>query len=257
MLRRMKPPEKADYIPTSDEEVRLYEVNDAHWYYHVSKEIWMKSVTAITGVYPKGYGFYAWLARQGSLENADQEKDAGGDRGSAFHSGAVEMQTGETIRQKDYPPDAWEHLISLKAWHDKYQPENIAIESVVYNLRRRVAGTLDYACYLDGVPTIIDYKTSKYIYESARIQSDQYGWLWNQLGREPKIEQVGVVRTGSKHKCGYEFWVEPISERRKKLFNCLHWIQHDFDPTMEPKFPKEPPKELSLESNSALLNGDV
>jgi len=242
----MRPPEGADYIPTSDPDILLFEVNDAHWYFSLSKEVWCKSVTAITGMYPKGEGFMRWLARQGSLENADQEKEAGGDRGTALHSGAVSLHSGETIRRTEFAPEVWTHLVSLVNWHERYKPETIAVENVVYDLRRRIAGTLDYACLIDGVPTVVDFKSSKYIYEPAKIQSDQYGHLWNSMGREPKIEQVGVVRTATKHKAGFEFWCEKLSDRRKKLFSCLHWIQHDFDPTMEPSFPEPLPDTLSL-----------
>jgi hypothetical protein len=72
------------------------------------------------------------------------------------------------------------------------------------------------------------------------------------MGREPKIEQVGVLRTNSKHKKGFEFWIDDLSERRRKLMNCLHWISYDAESTLEPTFPAPMREALSLTEPCAL-----
>ena len=45
-----------EYIPTSDSLVVLYEINGEHWYWHMGEKTWMRSVTNITGSYPKTRG---------------------------------------------------------------------------------------------------------------------------------------------------------------------------------------------------------
>ena len=233
-------------IKTSDENVLLYEVNDQHFYLHVPTKTWMRSVTSITGVYPKGIGFYRWLSSKGSLEAADQEKEAGGDRGTSVHSGISSLIAGEKIRQKDFPENAWPHLLAFKNWHDDHQPKYLANEVVVYDVRRRIAGTLDILAEINGKIGVIDEKTAKYIYRAAEHQSNEYAHLLNQMQGDTKVEFAAVLRTNSKHRRRYEYKQWDVSKKMHKVFVSMHFVAHDFDSTMEPTFPAEVPDTISL-----------
>lgn len=104
------------YIPTSDPNVLLFEVNDQHFYWIISARQWDTSVTKHTNVYPKGFGFYSWLSKQGSMENADQVKEAGADRGTAVHSGIASLLRGDALKRTEFTDEAWTHLITFVNW---------------------------------------------------------------------------------------------------------------------------------------------
>ena len=235
-----------EYIPTSDPLVILYEICGEHWYWHMGEKVWMRSVTNITGSYPKGEGFYRWLARQGSLEKADEEKEAGGDRGTAVHSGIGSLLRGETLKRVEFPEEAWPHLRTFVNWYEDTRPTVLANEKVVYDLRRRIAGTLDLLIEVDGRIGVVDEKTAKYIYRSAEHQSNEYAVLLNNMQDEIRADFAGVLRTNSKHRRGYEYKVWDVCEKMHKVFVGMHFVQHDFDPRMEPQFPEQPPRELVL-----------
>lgn len=91
----------------------------------------------------------------------------------------------------------------------------------------------------------MDVKTSSAIYRNHVIQAQAYALLFNE-GNDDKIDQVAVLRTGSRHKCGYEFKTYELCPRTAKIFTCLHFIDFDLDNSMEPNFPKEAPSELIL-----------
>jgi len=52
----------------------------------------------------------------------------------------------------------------------------------------------------------------------------------------------------SRHKVGYEFVLEKISEARLRVFDCLKEVVNHFDPKDGPVFPKPLPAEISLYS---------
>lgn len=53
------------------------------------------------------------------------------------------------------------YLDSFERWLDAFQPEYLAAELTLYNVERGYAGTADGFAVVDGIPVIIDYKTSK------------------------------------------------------------------------------------------------
>jgi hypothetical protein len=78
-------------------------------------------------------------------------------------------------------------LSAFSLFDDDFEPEPNELEFSIYG--NGWAGTLDFKGYLDGVPTILDWKTSKAIYPENPIQLAAYhkadgGWA----------DQAGVVR---------------------------------------------------------------
>ena len=55
------------------------------------------SVTWIAGHYPKGIGFYKWLANTGWNES-EAIKNAAGDKGSKVHSAIVDLIDGKEVK---------------------------------------------------------------------------------------------------------------------------------------------------------------
>jgi hypothetical protein len=63
------------------------------------------------------------------------------------------------------------------------------------------------------------------------------------MGHE--VEVAGVLRTGSKHKRGYEWRCWELCQKTHELFGALLKIGRDFDPAKEPTIERYP-ETLSL-----------
>ena len=61
------------------------------------KNVYVPSVTWITSFYPKGVGFYKWLANLG-WDEAEAVKQAAGDKGSKVHAAIEDLIDGEEVR---------------------------------------------------------------------------------------------------------------------------------------------------------------
>ena len=83
-------------------------------------------------------------------------------------------------------------------WEPNHDIEPLLVEGTVVNETFGYAGTLDHIWKLDGVPTLIDAKSSKRIYEShvaqlAAIQHAEYAMVEDQAGVPYKSKKWGVT----------------------------------------------------------------
>src|SRR5579864_332776 len=88
--------------------------------------------------------------------------------------------------------NAWEN------WAKSVDLKVIFIEQVVYSETYRFAGTLDLFAEVNGVPTVIDWKTGKKVYAEAHLQNAAYRHALREMGhgdpqagmivRLPKVE---------------------------------------------------------------------
>jgi hypothetical protein len=143
------------------------------------------SVTWIAGHYPKGVGFYKWLASKG-WDEAEEIKAAAGDKGSKVHQaiavllagGTVEMEDSfenpRTLEQEPLTPSEYECLMSFADWFAETKPEVVDFEYTVWHEKFRYAGTVDLKCRIEGKVWIIDVKTSPEIWPSYEIQVSAY-----------------------------------------------------------------------------------
>ena len=196
------------------------------------------SVTWIAGFWPKGVGFYKWLADKG-WDEAEAAKQAAGDKGSAVHH-AIEMilkgqefridtKVLDKARSTEQEPATreltYEELLCVKSfldWRDAVKPEVIATEMTIFSDIHGYAGTVDLVCRIDGVPYVIDFKTSKQVWKEYELQVSAYrmalengenpideknpngtdtGRIVDLSGLKTAILQVGYER----NKTGYKF----------------------------------------------------
>src|SRR3990167_10229399 len=61
---------------------------------------YVPSVTWIAEHYPKGIGFYKWLAQTG-WDESQALKEAAGDKGSKVHTAISALLTGQTVKMDD------------------------------------------------------------------------------------------------------------------------------------------------------------
>jgi hypothetical protein len=85
-------------------------------------------------------------------------------------------------------------------------------------------GTIDFLCYLDGVLTLVDFKTSKAIYDEMLLQLCAYVKLLQENGYD--IKQAKILRIGRDESEGFEERTITKFTHRFKIFrHCLRIYQ--------------------------------
>lgn len=199
-----------------DQELGIVQITteDQRWYSRQIKtgigneSVWdfIPSVTWICSCYPKNERYMAWRGRVGN-EQAEEAKEAGGEKGSKSHQaikvlldgGSVDCQLSE-FEGRDGERSALnaaeiESVMSFMEWFEKYRPEVIAYEFTVWCEKYRYAGTVDLYCLIDGIPYIVDFKVSSQIYPSHEIQVSAYKFA---DGRFPKNTRLAILQLNYK-----------------------------------------------------------
>jgi hypothetical protein len=96
------------------------------------------------------------------------------DRGTVIHS-IIEAHKHGADRITP-PPDLKGYTNAFYSWFDDIQPKVLDNEKTIINQEYGYAGTLDMLAEINGVPHVIDFKTSKkgIIYNEAHIQVSAY-----------------------------------------------------------------------------------
>jgi hypothetical protein len=214
---------KFQYRDIKDNIVQIT-TSDERWYAReekkdgqVIKRDFVPSVTWIAGHYPKGIGFYKWLADKGWNE-AEAIKSSAGDKGSKIHSAIEQLLNGETVKINDkflnpsteeleeLTAEEYEAIMSFVGWHNEAQPKVLKTEFNVFG--EHFAGTVDFLCEIENNEGkmerwIIDFKTSQYVWPEHKIQLSAYKHLVDlEEEQEHKIAilQVGYNRNKKKFK---------------------------------------------------------
>ena len=115
------------------------------------------SVTAITGLVHQEK-IQEWRNRVGA-EKADAISYRASSRGTQVHSIIEKYINNEDT--SDFLPHIKQSLENLKPLIDKHVTKVFGTEVALYSDHLKVAGTCDAVVEWDGIPTIIDWKTSR------------------------------------------------------------------------------------------------
>ena len=216
-------------------------LDESRWYrveIDTNEYEYYPSVTWILESYPKDYAFHKYLASLPSFEVGQQILHDAGNRGKKVHAGVEKLLRNELLSIHDIMPNQyeeftgkeWQYVLTFTEWWKKYKPLVINIEEVIYNDEFNYAGTTDLICKIDqgrfakgGHDTgefftgIVDWKTSANIYESYKLQIAAYAQSYD----PEKLDFIGIVRLGSRHKCGYEFWYTFDKDEILKYFQLF------------------------------------
>ena len=150
------------------------------------KTIWVPSVTWICEFYPKGKGYWMWLANNKSWDESEALKQAAGERGGKIHQGCSMLMDGITIKLdtkitnpdtgllEEFTPDEYEAVVSFSDWWNKNDPILVDKDFTVFDSQDLYAGTVDILVKLDGKLTLIDLKTGQNIWPSYELQVSAY-----------------------------------------------------------------------------------
>ncbi len=87
--------------------------------------------------------------------------------------------------------DAQWAVMAFEDWATAVQLEPLAVERIVYSASHGYAGTLDLLARVEGVVTVVDFKTGKAVYPEAFLQNVAYQMAVGELGIDQP--QRGVI----------------------------------------------------------------
>ena len=177
---------------------KIKKSSKAHVRYRTTDGRIVPGATTITGLLNKPF-LITWANRLG-LEGIDSSKytDEAAAIGTLAHAMIEADLQGANIdwtiysqQQRDLAENA---LISFYEWKGRHKIEPIFCEKQLVSDTMLFGGTVDCYCILDGVPTLLDFKTSKSIYDEMFCQLAAYAELLRENGYE--VQQVRILRVG-------------------------------------------------------------
>ena len=241
--------DKVLQITTTDERWYAFESEDPKTKLPIFN--FVPSVTWICESYPKGIGFYKWLADKG-WDEAEAIKAAAGDKGSKVHKAIETLLNGDPVKMEDkfvnptteqleeLTAEEYEALCSFADWFNSVKPEILATEITVVNKEQNYAGTVDFVARIDGKVWLIDFKTSQNVWPSYELQVSAY----KHALKDKKVDGLAILQIGYKrNKNGWK-WNEV--EDKFDLFLAAQKIWANDHGTEKPS-QKDLPIQLLLE----------
>ena len=99
-------------------------------------------------------------------------------------------------------------------WKKEHTIVPIILEEGGVSEKYQYGGTIDNYCLLDGVPTLIDYKTCKALYSEHFYQVAGYRQILREMGHKVKV--TSILKVGRSENEGFEFKKIP----NKKMALC-------------------------------------
>jgi len=142
---------------------------DGKRYYRLPNGNLAVSVTTAVSEASDKTALYEWRAKVGEAE-ANKISTQAANRGTALHSICEHyLLNKENYPEKSMPSNI--HMFKmLKPYLDKNITKIYGLETTLYSNELNVAGTTDCIALWDGVPSIVDFKTSKREKKESYIQ---------------------------------------------------------------------------------------
>lgn len=163
-------------------------------------EQWAASV--VPPVMPRESYLATLHAKLGQVKAHQKTLAKAGDIGTAAHK-LIEWTMRDAIGADAGPKPAVDEkalwaFMAFEDWAKSVALKPVLIEQTVYSKMHRFAGTMDLLARVDGVLTLVDFKTGKGIYPEAYLQSAAYQVALIEMGyvqpaaglivRLPKVE---------------------------------------------------------------------
>jgi genome maintenance exonuclease 1 len=176
------------------------------------------SITTVLGVLSKA-GIAAWRARVGD-EEANKISHRASTRGTAVHDLVEKYLDNEEL--PEVLPHITASLSNLKPSLSRIG-RIFAQESPLYSKHLGVAGRVDCVGEYDGVPSIIDFKTSKKIKKKEWItsyfmQAAAYAIMWEERTGMPITNLVIIMDVDNESP---QIYVEHRDNWTEKLFETI------------------------------------
>jgi len=113
-------------------------------------------------------------------------------------------------------------LVSFTSWKEHHELEPILVEQPLVSQKLRIGATPDFFGVLDGIATLIDFKTGRALYVEVLLQLAGYELILEE--HEWTVEQARAVRVGREAGEGFEvieFSKEDLLAGRGAFLSCL------------------------------------
>jgi hypothetical protein len=141
----------------------------------------------------------------------------------------VEEHVTAVMNQEDAPPLPKSKTLrgaaeAFLAWEETHDIEYLFSERMVYSVEHHYAGTVDIGARVDDVLTVVDVKTSAYLYEEFKLQTGSYLQALNEEFEEQFERRIIVQlpKTGSSQFTEYD--LEKMAE-----FEGGHTLEQDIE----------------------------
>jgi hypothetical protein len=128
-------------------------------YYVLPDGTRLKSVTTILGERLDKSGLDSWRERVG-VDAADRIRDVAGRHGTRVHSALESHLMNREVDARGMMPTTLASFRSIAANLDEHLSVVCGLELPLYSLTLMTAGRTDLVGVYDGVPSIVDFKTS-------------------------------------------------------------------------------------------------
>ncbi len=263
--------ENSVQITTADE--RWYSRQGTNTVTGLPEIQFVPSVSWIASHYPKGIGFYKWLADKG-WDEAEAIKSAAGDKGSRVHHAIVDLIDGQTVHMDakyaagDEPAqelslEEYDCLRTFSDWWATCEPETLAREVTVFNAEHNYAGTVDWVGVfhkppkgLSTGPWLLDWKTSKDVWPEHELQVSGYAhsdWV-RDFGPSHRLLgdlswHLGILQVGyRRNKAGWK--LTPVEDKFELFLAAKKIWQHECEGVAPLR--KDYPLSVTLGNASAL-----
>lgn len=153
--------------------------------YYLNDGTWVPGVTTILGMRGKSESLVNWSFRIGqefpNLRNLDDYVSDLATIGSCAHDMLDAIIRGKTADLNDFTPNEVSAAANAVRKYDEWAKgkslEVIASDLPLVSHKHRFGGKLDLYVYIDGVPTVMDFKTGKHIWPSHLVQCVAYAEL--------------------------------------------------------------------------------
>lgn len=173
--------------------------NENGHFYRLPTKIVVPSVTTILdGAYPKNKYLLRWLANQGGHDKAETVKHDAARKGGAVHDAIFYYMRNEPLPRvsSEYSPEEVCALMAFREWQAKYEPKAVWQERCLWSAKHAYAGRADLLCWIKKKLWLIDFKTSKKIWKSHRLQLLAYAQALRESGQN--ILNLALVRLDKK-----------------------------------------------------------
>lgn len=209
---------------------------DERWYQVDGK--FVPSVTWVCEYYPKGIAFYKWLAGAKNWDEAEAIKVAAGEKGSKVHHACGDLLEGKEVfigsqysnsdgDVSELTIEEYECIMSFVEWFEETKPVVISREFVVINPTENYAGMVDLFCTIDGVPWLIDLKTSPNIWPSHMLQVSAYREADTPIIEKSvmRASKLGILQLGYKRNKTKKYKFTEVDDKYAEFLAArLIWI---------------------------------
>ena len=155
--------------------------------------------TILRNTWPKP-ALLEWYATHGRETDTLLERAA--TRGKTVHAFVEHyMRTGDLMEWDELPAEYHGYLQAAARFLWDFFPQPIAVERLVVHPEMRYAGRLDLIAMVDGVPTLLDFKSNTHgrVYAEAHVQATAYAIADERCGGDPinSFMLVGLAEDGS------------------------------------------------------------